>query len=165
MTDRYANGDPANDTGGHTGTRNLTGFDPTSPAWWHGGDLRGLTGGCTDPVHGLERIKDLGFNAIWITPVVVNQISQGDSGGYHGYWGMDFTTVDPHLGTEQDLADFVVLRAQPRDEGDPRRRRQPHRRHRPVRGRLDVLAACRTATATARSSSQRRTSARARSRA
>ena len=107
MTDRYANGDPANDTGGHTGTRNLNGFDPTSPAWWHGGDLRGLTGGCTDPVHGLQRIKALGFNAIWITPVVVNQISQGDSGGYHGYWGMDFTTVDPHLGTEQDLADFV----------------------------------------------------------
>ena len=107
MTDRYANGDPANDTGGLTGSRAVTGYDPTSPAWWHGGDLKGLTGGCTDPVHGLERIKDLGFNAIWITPVVVNQISQGDSGGYHGYWGIDFTRVDPHLGTDQDFADFV----------------------------------------------------------
>ena len=107
MTDRYANGDPANDTGGVKGTVNVTGYDPTSPAWWHGGDLKGLTGGCTDPKHGLERVKDLGFNAIWITPVVVNQISQGDSGGYHGYWGIDFTRVDPHLGTEQDFADFV----------------------------------------------------------
>jgi len=107
MTDRYANGDPANDTGGKTGTTQVTGYDPTSPAWWHGGDLKGLTGGCTDPVHGLERIKDLGFNAIWITPVVVNQVTQGTSGGYHGYWGIDFTTVDPHLGTEQDFADFV----------------------------------------------------------
>ncbi|HET8895243.1 MAG TPA: alpha-amylase family glycosyl hydrolase [Gaiellaceae bacterium] len=108
MTDRYANGDPANDKGGHTGTFQITGYDPTSPAWWHGGDLKGLTGGCTDPKHGLERIKNLGFNAIWITPVVLNQVSQGDSGGYHGYWGLDFTTVDPHLGAEQDLLDFTT---------------------------------------------------------
>lgn len=108
MTDRYANGDPANDTGGIKGTRTINGYDPTSSAWWHGGDLKGLTGGCTDPKHGLERIKDLGFNAIWITPVVENQISEGgDSGGYHGYWGLDFTKVDPHLGTAQDLTDFV----------------------------------------------------------
>ncbi|HEX3057172.1 MAG TPA: alpha-amylase family glycosyl hydrolase [Gaiellaceae bacterium] len=107
MTDRYADGDPANDTGGVTGTTQVTGYDPTSPAWWHGGDLEGLTGGCTDPKHGLERIKDLGFNAIWITPVVVNQVSQGDSGGYHGYWGIDFTRVDPHLGSDQDFTDFT----------------------------------------------------------
>jgi len=107
MTDRYANGDPANDGGGIKGTRTINGFDPTATGWWHGGDLKGLTGGCTDPKHGLERIKNLGFNAIWITPVVVNQISQGDSGGYHGYWGIDFTKVDPHLGTAQDLTDFV----------------------------------------------------------
>ncbi|HLY33142.1 MAG TPA: alpha-amylase family glycosyl hydrolase, partial [Jatrophihabitantaceae bacterium] len=33
--------------------------------------------------------------------------SQGDSGGYHGYWGIDFTRVDPHLGTDQDFADFT----------------------------------------------------------
>jgi len=108
MTDRYANGDPANDKGGLKGTTQITGYDPTSPAWWHGGDLKGLTGGCTDPKHGLERIKDLGFNAIWITPVVVNQVSQGDSGGYHGYWGLDFTRVDPHLGSDQDFADFTA---------------------------------------------------------
>ena len=107
MTDRYANGDPSNDTGGLTGGRGTTGFDPTSPAWWHGGDFKGLTGGCTDPVHGLERIKNLGFNAIWVSPAVVNQVSQGSSGGYHGYWGIDFTRVDPHLGTDQDFADFV----------------------------------------------------------
>jgi glycosidase len=107
MTDRYADGDPSNDTGGLAGGRNVTGYDPTSAAWWHGGDFRGLTGGCTDPVHGLQRIKDLGFNAIWVTPAVMNQVSQGSSGGYHGYWGIDFTKVDPHLGTDQDFADFV----------------------------------------------------------
>jgi glycosidase len=107
MPDRYANGDPSNDTGGLTGTRNVTGYDPSSTGWWHGGDLEGLTGTCTDPLHGLARIRGLGFNAIWITPVLVNQVSQGDSGGYHGYWGLDFTKVDPHLGTDQDFADFA----------------------------------------------------------
>ena len=107
MTDRYANGDPSNDMGGLTGGRSTTGFDPTSTAFWHGGDFKGLTGGCTDPVHGLQRIKNLGFNAIWVTPAVVNQILSGSSAGYHGYWGLDFTRVDPHLGTDQDFADFV----------------------------------------------------------
>jgi alpha-amylase len=107
MTDRYANGDPSNDSAGLSGSRNITGYDPSSTGYWHGGDFKGLTGTCTDPVHGLERIKDLGFNAIWVTPPFVNQISQGDSAGYHGYWGLDFTRVDPHLGTNQDFADFV----------------------------------------------------------
>ena len=47
MTDRYANGDPANDRGGRTGTRSVTGYDPADTGWFHGGDFRGLTGGCT----------------------------------------------------------------------------------------------------------------------
>jgi glycosidase len=108
ITDRYANGDPSNDKGGKTGTTQITGYDPTSPAWFHGGDFKGLTGGCSDPNHGLQRIKNLGFNAIWVTPAVVNQVSQGDSGGYHGYWGTDFMHVDPHLGTDQDFANFTA---------------------------------------------------------
>ncbi|MGZ4379903.1 MAG: alpha-amylase family glycosyl hydrolase [Gaiellaceae bacterium] len=106
MTDRYANGDTSNDSGGHSGDRSATGFDPAATAFWHGGDFKGLTGGCTDPVHGLQRIKNLGFNAIWVTPAVVNTWG-GDGAGYHGYWGLDFTRVDPHLGTDGDFADFV----------------------------------------------------------
>jgi glycosidase len=108
MTDRYANGDPSNDSGGATGPRNATGYDPSSTAYWHGGDFKGLTGTCMDTAHGLARIKSLGFNAIWVTPAVVNQVSQGDSAGYHGYWGLDFTRVDPHLGTNQDFSAFTA---------------------------------------------------------
>jgi glycosidase len=108
MTDRYANGDTSNDTGGVIGTRNQTGFDPSSTGFWHGGDFKGLTGTCTDPVHGLARLKQLGFNAIWVTPPVVNQLVSGDTAGYHGYWGLDFTRVDPHLGTNQDFANFTA---------------------------------------------------------
>ena len=107
LPDRYANGYPSNDQGGLSGGVDQTGYDPTSTAWWHGGDLKGLTGTCTDPVHGLERIKDLGFNAIWVTPPVVNQITYGGTGGYHGYWGVNFTKVDPHLGSDQDFGNFV----------------------------------------------------------
>ncbi len=106
MTDRYANGDPSNDLGGHSGGVDTTGYDPTSTAWWHGGDFKGLTGACSTG-DGLARIKALGFNAIWVSPPVTNQIADGSTGGYHGYWGTDFMNVDPHLGTNQDFSDFV----------------------------------------------------------
>ena len=108
LTDRYANGDPSNDTGGHTGSRNQTGYDPSATGFWHGGDFKGLTGDCADPVHGLARLKRLGFNSIWVTPPVVNQLVAGSTAGYHGYWGLDFTNVDPHLGTNQDFASFTA---------------------------------------------------------
>ena len=107
MTDRYANGDPANDSGFLTGPRSVTGFDPTDIGFFHGGDLKGLTGGCTDPERGLQRLADLGFTGIWITPLVVQRTVQGDSAAYHGYWGIDFTTVDPRFGTEDELKAFV----------------------------------------------------------
>jgi alpha-amylase len=107
MPDRYANGDPSNDRGGLTGSSQQTGYSPADPAFWHGGDLKGLTGNCTDTKTGLARIKSLGFTAIWVTPVVKNQVFAGGSAGYHGYWGLDFTQVDPHLGTNADFAAFV----------------------------------------------------------
>ncbi|MGA1419115.1 MAG: alpha-amylase family glycosyl hydrolase [Ilumatobacteraceae bacterium] len=107
MTDRYANGDPTNDLGGSSGPRAVTGFDPTDIGFFHGGDLSGLTGGCTDPQRGLQRLADLGFSGIWITPLVVQRTVQGDSAAYHGYWGVDFTTVDPRFGTEAELKAFV----------------------------------------------------------
>ena len=39
---------------------------------------------------------------------------QGDSAAYHGYWGLDFTRVDPHLGTNADFARLRRVRAPPR---------------------------------------------------
>jgi glycosidase len=100
MPDRYANGDTANDTGGLTGPTGVTGLDQTNTGYYHGGDLKGLD-------EHLQRIKDLGFTALWVTPVLKQQtVSQG-SAAYHGYWGLDFTTVDPHLGTDADFAKLV----------------------------------------------------------
>ena len=107
MPDRYANGDPSNDRGGQSGSRVSTGYDPADDGWYHGGDLKGLTGGCSDPKVGLRRVKDLGFTAVWIAPVLRQRWVQASSAAYHGYWGLDFTTVDPHLGTDADFAAFV----------------------------------------------------------
>lgn len=104
MPDRFANGDPSNDRGGHSGDRMATGFDPADKGFYHGGDLKGLVGK-------LDYIQQLGANAIWLTPVFVNQIVQGQgktaNAGYHGYWGTDFTNIDPHLGSKADYKAFV----------------------------------------------------------
>jgi glycosidase len=107
MTDRYRNGDPGNDRGGATGSVGQTGFDPASTGYFHGGDFAGLTGTCDDPREGLARIKALGFTALWVTPPVGQKTVQGDSAAYHGYWGLDFTSVDPHLGSDADFKAFV----------------------------------------------------------
>jgi glycosidase len=104
LPDRFDNADPTNDTGGLTGDRLATGYDPTAKGFYHGGDLKGLT-------RRLDYIQALGVTAIWIGPIFKNKPVQGaagqESAGYHGYWITDFTTVDPHFGTDADFATFV----------------------------------------------------------
>ena len=96
--DRYLNGDTSNDK--------FPGYDPSGTAFFHGGDLKGLTGTCMPGDNGLARIKKLGFTAVWVTPLVVQQKPTPGGAGYHGYWGVDFLNVDPHLGTKADLIAF-----------------------------------------------------------
>jgi glycosidase len=98
MPDRYKDGNKANDK--------LDGFDPASTAFFHGGDLKGLTGTCSSGDDGLARIKTMGFTAVWVTPLVRQAEPTALSAGYHGYWGVDFLNVDPHLGTNADLVAF-----------------------------------------------------------
>jgi alpha-amylase len=100
MTDRFANGSTANDTGGIAGGPDASGFDPTRISHYHGGDFVGLTSK-------LDYIKGLGATAIWITPPFKNKPMQDGTAGYHGYWILDFTKVDPHLGTEAEFREFI----------------------------------------------------------
>ncbi|MBA2956277.1 alpha-amylase [Nocardioides sp. MAH-18] len=103
MWDRFANGDTGNDDGGLGPDRLVSGFDPTSKGFYNGGDLAGLK-------DRLDYIEGLGTDAIWLTPVFKNkavQLEDGPSAGYHGYWITDFTQVDPHLGTNAEMADLV----------------------------------------------------------
>lgn len=105
MTDRFADGDATNDTGGLTGDRLTTGFDPTDKGFYEGGDLAGLHSR-------LDYIQGLGSTAIWLTPSFKNRPVQGTgadaSAGYHGYWITDFTQIDPHLGTNAELESLIA---------------------------------------------------------
>ena len=100
LTDRFANGSAANDTGGITGGPDVSGFDPTRIGFFHGGDFTGLTAK-------LDYIKGLGATAVWVTPPFKNKPMQAGSAGYHGYWVTDFLQIDPHLGTNAEFAEFV----------------------------------------------------------
>ncbi|MFT4089680.1 MAG: alpha-amylase family glycosyl hydrolase [Asticcacaulis sp.] len=104
LTDRFHNGDPTNDRGGLTGGREVTGFDPTSDSFYHGGDFKGLT-------QKLDYIQGLGATAIWMSPPFKNQPVVGSGkdqyAGYHGYYINDFMTIDPHFGSEADFRAFV----------------------------------------------------------
>ena len=110
LADRFENGDPANDRGGDTGDGEADvlrhGFLPDNKAYYHGGDLKGLTSR-------LDYLDELGITAVWFGPMFKNKAVQGDgtiagsSSGYHGYWTLDFTRIDPHFGSNQDLRDLI----------------------------------------------------------
>jgi uncharacterized repeat protein (TIGR01451 family) len=97
FTDRFANGDPSNDDG--LGDRAGDQADPSDPIGWHGGDFTGLR----------QKIEEgyfqgMGFTAIWISPVVlqVPALSNGNA-AYHGYWPENWSVIEPHFGTLQEL--------------------------------------------------------------
>jgi glycosidase len=104
LPDRFENGAAANDKGNLKGDRLGTGYDPTSKGFYHGGDLKGL-------IKRLDYIQGLGATAVWLAPVFKNKPVQGapgeESAAYHGYWITDFTTIDPHLGSEADFKALV----------------------------------------------------------
>ncbi len=104
MPDRFNNGDVSNDRGGIEGGVNDHGFDPTHKGMFHGGDLKGLT-------VKLDYLADMGISAVWLTPIFKNKPTQGNTvnvtAGYHGYWVTDFTQIDPHIGTNDDLKNLV----------------------------------------------------------
>ena len=107
ITTRFFDGDPSNNVPNEWSSYNpnpninpsIT--DPQDVTWR--GDFKGL-------IQKLDYIKDLGFTAIWITPIVQNR-SPLD---YHGYHAYDFTKVDPRLespgATFQDLINEVHAR-------------------------------------------------------
>jgi alpha-amylase len=103
MADRFENGSTGNDQGGLGSERLVSGFDPTHKGFYHGGDLAGIR-------KRLDYIRGLGTTAIWLTPSFKNkavQLQDGPSAGYHGYWITDFTQIDPHLGTNAELAALI----------------------------------------------------------
>lgn len=59
----------------------------------YGGTLKGIT-------EKLDYLKEVGFTAIYLTPIF-------QAGSQHKYDTVDYTTVDPEFGTNDDLVDLV----------------------------------------------------------
>ena len=62
----------------------------------HGGDIKGIK-------DRLDYIHDLGFTAIWLNPILENDMYRTS---YHGYAATDFYKVDQRFGTNEDYVQF-----------------------------------------------------------
>jgi cyclomaltodextrin glucanotransferase len=131
MTDRFVNGDPSNDhrEQGLPDHGTWGGRVPGAPAGkedyvgYLGGDFRGL-------LDNAGYIRDMGFGAVWLTPIVEQpdesfsggtpaawgkMFTDGGKSGYHGYWATNFYEIDEHL--PSDGLDFRALTAGLRARG------------------------------------------------
>ena len=112
LTDRFVNGDESNDQRDQGGPHPT--FDRKTPGLpgglddnigYLGGDFKGL-------LDHADYIADMGFGAVWLTPIVDNpdeaftggdpavfgaMMSDQGKTGYHGYWGVNFYELDEHL--------------------------------------------------------------------
>ena len=93
MPDRFANGDPANDT-----VEGLPdGADRSADFGRHGGDLRGM-------MDHLDYIEGLGATAVWSTPLLLDNQPRSS---YHGYACCDYYQIDPRYGDNELYRAFV----------------------------------------------------------
>jgi alpha-amylase len=82
LTDRFSTG-------------NATQSKCTNLSVYCGGNYKGL-------ISELPYIQGMGFDAIWISPVVTNYPNS-----YHGYHATNWNTYNSNFGSQQDLQDFV----------------------------------------------------------
>ncbi|RDD43685.1 Alpha-amylase [Trichoplax sp. H2] len=74
-----------------------------SNSWSSCKDLKSYCGGSFKGLkQKLGYIKNMGFDAVWISPVVENTDL-----GYHGYWAKDIYKINSYYGTSQELKDLV----------------------------------------------------------
>lgn len=93
MPDRFANGNPALDN--VEGMREKA--DRNAPFGRHGGDLEGI-------LQHLDYIESLGVTALWLNPVLENDMP---SSSYHGYAITDFYKVDSRLGGNEKYRELI----------------------------------------------------------
>lgn len=91
--DRFANGDPSTDIFYNLKEKTINRKDDYAR---HGGDIKGI-------IDHLDYIDDMGFTAIWSTPLLTNDMARTS---YHGYAITDLYQVDPRFGT---LKDYIEL--------------------------------------------------------
>ncbi|MEM7040573.1 MAG: alpha-amylase family glycosyl hydrolase, partial [Bacteroidota bacterium] len=104
MVDRFHNGNPSNDA-----PLPDSGVHPK--ANYHGGDLAGVTAQLRNGY-----FDSLGINTIWLSPIVRNPDRPYREypaphrlySGYHGYWPIRSTEVDPRFGTAAELDTLIA---------------------------------------------------------
>ena len=99
--DRFANGNTENDIVGGLKEQSI---DRNEDYSRHGGDIQGIT-------DHLDYIEQMGFTAIWPTPLLLNDM---ESSSYHGYAMTDFYQVDPRFGS---LEEYINLAKKANDRG------------------------------------------------
>ncbi len=93
MPDRFANGNPDNDSTDDTVEK----VQRSNPGRRHGGDLQGM-------IDHLDYIADLGATAIWSTPLLLDD---ENGASYHGYSCSDYYKIDPRYGTNELYRTYV----------------------------------------------------------
>lgn len=92
--DRFANGDPSNDTVAGLTDR----LARKEPGGRHGGDIEGIR-------QHLDYIAGMGFTTIWPTPLLENN---QPAYSYHGYAITDLYQVDARFGTNDSYRQLVA---------------------------------------------------------
>jgi len=88
MSDRFANGNPANDSTNET----IEKANRANKDGRHGGDIEGI-------IKNLDYIKELGATAVWPTPLCEDN---DERGSYHTYGQSDVYKIDSRFGTNED---------------------------------------------------------------
>lgn len=94
MPDRFANGDPSNDSTSDTAEKS----DRSKHFGRHGGDIQGI-------IDHLDYIEDLGATAIWCTPLLEDNEPDGS---YHGYACSDYYHIDSRFGSNELYREMVA---------------------------------------------------------
>lgn len=99
MPDRFANGNPSiSEIEGM-----YEGVDRDEPFGRHGGDIQGI-------IDNLDHIRNLGMTALWLNPILENDMPYDysrDIGFYHGYAATDLYRVDRRFGSNEKFVELV----------------------------------------------------------
>ena len=95
MPDRFSNGDPSNDR--VAGMRDQS-LDRSDHGKRHGGDLKGIE-------NHLDYLQNLGVTALWLNPVLENDMPQRTE---HGYAFTDHYQIEKRLGGEAAYKSLIT---------------------------------------------------------
>lgn len=95
MPDRFSDGDQSNND--VVALKNRVKADRSNPNTRHGGDLKGI-------MNHIGYIDSLGVTAVWLNPVLENDM---EGGSYHGYATTNYYRIDPRFGSNAEYSELI----------------------------------------------------------